>query len=108
MDLTLFQSRVKERGAKGIVGLKKQFKLMDTDGSDSIDLNEFLKAIEDFKLEFSQEKATNIFNSLDKDGGGTISIDEFIDGVIGALSENRKRLIEEAFKHLDKDCSNSL
>ena len=81
---------------------------MDTDGSDSIDLREFLKAIEDFKLEFNEQKATNIFNSLDRDHGGTISIDEFIDGVIGPLSTLRYRLIEEAFNHLDKDGSKSL
>jgi calcyphosin len=108
IDLELFQRAVYKRGAKGIVGLKKQFKLMDTDGSDSVDLNEFLKAIEDFKLDFSEQKATNIFNSLDRDGGGTISIDEFIDGVIGPLSELRKRLIVEAFNHLDKDGSKRL
>jgi Ca2+-binding EF-hand superfamily protein len=81
---------------------------MDTDGSDSIDLREFLKAIDDFKLEFNEQKATNIFNSLDRDHGGTISIDEFIDGVIGPLSTLRYRLIEEAFNHLDKDGSKSL
>ena len=86
MDMELFQQKVYTRGANGIVGLKKQFKLMDVDGSDSIDLQEFLKAIQDFNLDFSEEKATNIFNSLDRDHGGTISIDEFVDGVIGPLS----------------------
>lgn len=81
---------------------------MDLDGSDSIDLLEFLKAIQDFNLDFCEEKATNIFNSLDRDGGGTISIDEFVDGVIGPLSETRKKLIHEAFIHLDKDGSKRL
>ena len=81
---------------------------MDVDGSDSIDLQEFLKAIQDFNLDFSEEKATNIFNSLDRDHGGTISIDEFVDGVIGPLSVNRKKLILEAFNHLDKDGSKRL
>lgn len=33
IDKGLLRDKISERGAKGIVGLKKQFKLMDTDGS---------------------------------------------------------------------------
>jgi hypothetical protein len=34
-----------KRGAKGLIGLKKQFKLMDSDGSGALDFREFSKAL---------------------------------------------------------------
>ena len=67
-----------------------------------------MTAIKDFKINISEEKARNIFESLDADSSGTISVDEFIQGVIGPLSPLRKRLTEEAFDHLDKDGSKRL
>ena len=106
--MQIFQKKIFDRGAKGIIGLKKQFKLMDTDGSDSIDFDEFMGAISNFELDFSEKKARSIFESLDKDGGGTISIDEFLDGVIGPLSDLRARLVQEAFIKLDVDNSGTL
>jgi Ca2+-binding EF-hand superfamily protein len=38
-----------KRGAKGLIGLKRQFKIMDSDGSGALDYAEFKKALDDYK-----------------------------------------------------------
>ena len=104
----MFKKQVFKRGARGIVGLKKQFKLMDTDNSGAVDYEEFIGCIKDLKIDFDEARAKNVFSMLDHDKGGSISIDEFIDGLIGQLSPLRLRLIEQAFQHLDVDKSQRL
>ena len=61
IDKAQLKEKIAERGAKGIVGLKKQFKLMDTDGSGQIDFSEFISALADFKIDIPQVKARNVF-----------------------------------------------
>ena len=39
-----------KRGVKGLIGLKRQFKIMDSDESGALDFNEFQKALEDYKV----------------------------------------------------------
>ena len=39
-----------KRGVKGLIGLKRQFKIMDTDGSGELDFGEFKKALEDYRV----------------------------------------------------------
>jgi hypothetical protein len=43
-----FRDSLKSRGGRGLVGLRRQFKIMDDNGSGSLDLNEFRKGIRDF------------------------------------------------------------
>ena len=90
----MFKKQSCKRGARGIVGLKKQFKLMDTDNSNAVDFKEFMLCIKDLRIDFDEGRARNVFSMLDHDKGGSISIDEFIDGLIGQLSPLRLRLIE--------------
>ena len=104
----MFKKQIFKRGARGIVGLKKQFKLMDTDNSNAVDFKEFMLCIKDLRIDFDEGRARNVFSMLDHDKGGSISIDEFIDGLIGQLSPLRLRLIEQAFQHLDVDKSEKL
>ena len=108
IDMDIFRKQIFARGARGVVGLKKQFKLMDTDNSGAVDFSEFMNCINDLKIDFDETRARNVFTMLDHDKGGSISIDEFIDGLIGALSPLRLKLIEQAFQHLDVDNSQRL
>ena len=44
-----FRRKILKRGAKGLIGLKRQFKIMDSDGSGALDYGEFKKALDDYK-----------------------------------------------------------
>jgi len=43
-----FRKALKSRGARGILGLGRQFKIADDNGTGTLDLPEFKKAINDF------------------------------------------------------------
>ena len=42
---------MKARGARGIIGLQRQFKIADDNGSGFLDLPEFTKAVNDFGVD---------------------------------------------------------
>ncbi|XP_005110446.1 calcyphosin-like protein isoform X2 [Aplysia californica] len=91
------------RGAGGIKGLARTFKIMDDDESRSLDRKEFAKGIHDYGItEIEKETIDELFSIFDKDGSGSIDFDEFLVKLRPAMSQNRKNLIYQAFKKLDK------
>jgi Ca2+-binding EF-hand superfamily protein len=91
-----------ERGAAGIKGLGRTFKIMDDDGNRSIDMNEFKKGVHDYGLVLEASEVQEMFRSFDKDGSGMIDFDEFLQALRPPMSNNRKTLIRQAFHKLDK------
>lgn len=79
--MDLFSSKLASRGARGIIGLQKQFKIMDDDRSMDLDQYEFKKAIKDFRVGVSDRDADRLFNIFDRDRSGKISYDEFLRSV---------------------------
>ena len=69
------------RGARGIIGLQKQFKIMDDDRSMDLDQYEFKKAIKDFRVGVSDRDTERLFSIFDRDRSGKISYDEFLRSV---------------------------
>jgi Ca2+-binding EF-hand superfamily protein len=41
---------MRQRGARGIVGLRRVFKIIDDSGNGKIELPEFFKAIKDYRV----------------------------------------------------------
>ena len=57
-DLLLaLRDQLSARGAKGLVGLQRQFRIMDDNGSKSLDMSEFKKSLNDTHVHF--KKATD-------------------------------------------------
>ncbi|XP_067109868.1 calcyphosine-like a [Osmerus mordax] len=90
------------RGSAGIKGLARTFRIMDDDGSKSLDLQEFLKGLDTYGVTLSREEAQQIFGLLDKDSSGTIDFNEFLESLRPPMSSSRKQVISEAFRKLDK------
>lgn len=90
------------RGASGIKGLGRTFKIMDDDGSRSIDYKEFKKGLHDYGCMLENDEVENIFGEIDKDGSGSIDFDEFLKALRPPMNQNRKKLITQAFQKLDK------
>jgi Ca2+-binding EF-hand superfamily protein len=78
-----FKEKLFLRGVKGLIGLKRQFKLMDSDESGALDYGEFKKALDDYKVQCSDEETEQIFYIFDKNKDETINFDEFMDAVLG-------------------------
>mmetsp|Transcript_21592 Transcript_21592/g.15826 ORF Transcript_21592/g.15826 Transcript_21592/m.15826 type:complete len:169 (-) Transcript_21592:174-680(-) len=101
MAIDRFKSKILGRGAKGLIGLKRQFKIMDSDGSGALDRQEFGKALQDYKVQVSEQEADQLFSIFDKNRDGTINFEEFMNAVLGELNATRRALVMEAFKKLD-------
>jgi Ca2+-binding EF-hand superfamily protein len=101
--LERFRSKLINKGCKGMIGLKRQFKLFDADGSGAIDLDEFGKAITDYKLESNPEEIEKLFDLFDADHSNTIDIDEFLNAIVPNLSEKRSQILNKVFQKLDSN-----
>lgn len=91
-----------QRGANGIKGLARTFKIMDDDGSRSIDYREFKKGLHDYGVSLEDEQIKALYDQLDRDHSGTIDFDEFLRALRPPMSNHRKELILKAFHKLDK------
>jgi Ca2+-binding EF-hand superfamily protein len=96
-----FRKALKARGARGIIGLQRQFKIADDNGSGQLDLPEFTKAVSDFGVDIDPQDVKGLFKSLDIDGSGEINFDEFVRVVVGDMNQFRKSLVERAYRTLD-------
>lgn len=106
--MALFRDKIKARGARGIMGIQRIFKIMDDNNSRTLSLVEFSKACRDFKIGISDEYIPTIFDAYDINNDGTLSIDEFLYALRGEMNEQRTAVVTQAFKKLDRDGSGLL
>nr|CDP96821.1 Bm2858, isoform b [Brugia malayi] len=90
------------RGNAGIKSLGRSFRIMDDNGSRTLDLDEFQKGLHDFGVNSTDEEIKEIFKKFDKDSSGSIDFDEFLLTIRPPMSKARLALIDAAFKKLDK------
>jgi Ca2+-binding EF-hand superfamily protein len=94
-----------KRGARGIVGLSRKFKIMDDNGDGSLSREEFSKAMKECDINLTQAEFDALFKYFDKDNSRDIDFEEFLQGLKGPMSDRRIDLIKQAFDVLDKDKS---
>jgi len=90
------------RGASGIKGLSRTFKIMDDDGNRTLDFQEFKKGLHDYGADVTKIESQEMFAAFDKDGSGTIDFDEFLTNLRPPMSKARQKLIRMAFNKLDR------
>ncbi|MDR3582082.1 MAG: EF-hand domain-containing protein [Candidatus Pacebacteria bacterium] len=100
-----FRKALAQRGARGILGLARQFRIADDDGSKTLDMKEFAKVVKEMKVRMDDRDIKALFEMFDKDKSGTIIYDEFLRSVRGEMTPFRAGLVDLAFKKLDKDGS---
>ncbi|KAL9894719.1 calcyphosin-like protein isoform X3 [Glossina fuscipes] len=95
------------RGARGIVGLGRVFRIMDDDGSKTLNVEEFSDGIKECGLnELTEEEIEGLFSSFDEDGSGTIDMTEFLLKLRPPLPQCRLDIIDQAFMKMDKNEDN--
>ena len=87
--LERLRKKLKSRGAHGIIGLARNFKIMDDNHSLSLDKYEFSKAMTDFMLGFSQNEMNTLFSLFDTNKNGLVEYDEFLREIRGEMNEFR-------------------
>mmetsp|Transcript_22355 Transcript_22355/g.16835 ORF Transcript_22355/g.16835 Transcript_22355/m.16835 type:complete len:204 (-) Transcript_22355:45-656(-) len=106
--MDIFRKKLASRGARGLIGLAKQFKIADDNNSKDLDMPEFKKAVRDFRTGISDTDAEKLFKIFDRDRSGSINYDEFLRGVRGEMNQFRVNLCKKAFAIMDKDKSGVL
>jgi len=99
--LEKLRASLKRRGAEGIRGLGRHFKIVDRDRSGSLDPSEFAHACRINNLGLSEPEQRVLMRAFDQDGNGTVQYEEFLRGVRGRLSPVRKKLVRQIFDALD-------
>lgn len=84
-----FRKGLADRGGRGIIGLQRQFKIFDDNGSGTLSRDEFTKAIKDFAIEIEDVDIAGLFKSMDVDGNGEIDFNEFLRVVVGEMNSFR-------------------
>jgi len=106
--MEVFRKKLAARGSRGIMGLGRQFKIADDDGSKNLNVDEFKKAVHDFRVGLNAKQAEKLFAVFDRSGDGAIDYEEFLRGVRGGMNEFREALAKRAFGIMDKDKSGVL
>lgn len=87
------RTKLASRGARGIIGLSKQFRIMDDNHSMSLDKYEFTKAMQDYMLGFSEGEIATLFRVFDYDRSGLVDYDEFLRTIRGPMNATRKAVV---------------
>jgi Ca2+-binding EF-hand superfamily protein len=104
--MTRIRTRIVERGAVGIKGIGRLFRIADDNNDRVIDLvNELPKLMGDIGVILNKTELNELIRLLDRDGSGSISYDEFLYQMAPPLNEERIRWINKAFDKLDVDGS---
>jgi hypothetical protein len=74
---------------------------MDDNGNGSLEIQEFWKAICDFRIQISPEECRKLFDLFDSNGDDSVDYDELMRSVIGEMNPIRKTLVKKAFDKLD-------
>ena len=101
-----FRKELARRGARGVVGILKEFRLMDEDGSGSLSLEEFKKGCGQFGISLAKHEIIRLFNGIDRDRNGVIDYDEFLKVARGFMNGFRRESVRMAWKGLQKNTQN--
>lgn len=94
------RSKLKNRGIRGFIGLKKLFHQIDQDANGTIDAEEFAKAMRNFRISSNEAETTQLFAYFES-SPGKIYYPQLCEKLRGPLSDQRKNLINAAFSQLN-------
>ncbi len=75
--LLKFREKLASRGTRGIMGIRRSFKIADDDNSHEINFNEFSKLVKDYRIALNDQEIKKLFSIFDVDKSGHIAYDEF-------------------------------
>lgn len=101
--VNFFRRKIRARGVRGIMSIRRTFMLVDEDDSKHIDYEEFNKMIKNYRLELSDAQIKKLFNHFDKDKSNTINYEEFVDAVEGTMSDLRKKIVQRVYEKIDEE-----
>ncbi|TMW83957.1 hypothetical protein EJD97_000360 [Solanum chilense] len=91
--------------AEEIAGLKEMFKMIDTDNSGNITLEELKKGLERVGADLKDSEITSLMQAADTDNSGTIDYGEFMAAMLHLNKIQKEDHMYAAFSYFDQDGS---
>ncbi|KAM3288387.1 calcium-dependent protein kinase 26 isoform X1 [Capsicum chacoense] len=88
-----------------IAGLKEMFKMIDTDNSGHITLDELKIGLKQFGADLSETEIRELMKAADVDNSGTIDYGEFVAAMLHVNKAEKEDYLSAAFSYFDKDGS---
>jgi len=103
-----FLKVVLSRSGGGILGLARNFRIIDSDKSGQLSIAEFQLAMKKFHVGLTDEETKILFNYYDADSSGQLEFGEFLKGLRNRLTPQRRALVEQAFNAMDTNGSGEI
>ena len=100
---TKLKDEINGRGIRGIMSMRRNFMISDEDNSKNINLNDFKKYCNDYRIELNDEEINNIFNKFDTNENGIINYENLINELIGEMNNFRKEIVRRVFYKFNKN-----
>ena len=100
--LNTLKDIVRQRGSRGILGMRRCFMIYDEDNSRVLTFDNFYKYITSFLIPITRNDAKALFKLYDNKNIGEINYDALINSLLAKFSESRRNLVNNAFNKLDE------
>lgn len=94
-------NKIVARGARGIGGMSRSFRIMDKDRNGQLDYNEVKRAMYDYHIASSDKEIQAIFEICNTNRNQKLDFHEFIRAVVGEMNPQRQAIVKMAFDKLD-------
>ena len=74
---------------------------MDDNHDGTLDIQEFWKAMKDFRVRISQDECRRLFDVFDENDSGSLEYDELVLHIKGQMNAFRCSMVKKAFEKLD-------
>ena len=99
--LNILKDVIKQRGSRGILGMRRCFMIYDDSNSRVLTFDNFYKYVTNFLIPLSRNQAAALFKLYDRQNTGEISYDTLVNEILGKFGESRRNLVNNAFNKLD-------
>lgn len=103
LALERFKANIIQRGTRGIIGLKRQFKILDDNNDGTLDINDFQNGLDDYKVEITGKDLETIYYAYNIPGTQSVDYVRLLKDIVGDLSEFRAAKVELAWRKIDKE-----
>ena len=101
MVLESLRAALRRRGAEGLKGLARNFRICDTNKSGKLDRDEVSKCLRLCQIQLEEDDFEALLTHLDSDGDRQVDYDEFLKAVRGRMPASRRKLVVSVFGAID-------
>ena len=84
---------LEKRGTRGMVGISRNFRIMDSSGDGQLDEEEFGILLDRVGVKLNRNEKMTLFEYFDSGGDGTVDQTEFLTGIRDPMSERRQKFV---------------